>query len=86
MIGMGMETEIFPKNGSNGTIGRVKRPSGSNYLRVTAAANNVKAAAGATTVIAKATSATATGTVTVARSSSMARRAGEGARKALLRM
>lgn len=75
---MEMEMEKMPK-GDNGTIVRVKRPSGPNLLRVAAAANNAKAAAGP--VVSKRTF--AAGTVT--RPSSV-RRAGEEARKALLRM
>lgn len=89
-MGMGMGTEIeiekMPRTGNgNGTIGRVKRPSGANLLRAAAAANSAKAAA-ESAVVAKGTSATSTGTVTVVRSSSVGRRAVEEARKALLRM
>ena len=87
-MGMGteieMEIEKMPRSG-NGTIGRVKRPSGANLLRAAAAANSAKAAAGGTTVVAKGTSGTSTGTATVGRSSSVGRRAVEEARKALLR-
>ncbi len=78
-IEMEMEIEKMPRSG-NGTIARVKRPSGANLLRAAAAANSAKAAGGP--VAAKGRS----GAGTVARSSSVVRRAGEEARKALLRM
>jgi len=77
--GIEMEIEKMPRSG-NGTIARVKRPSGANLLRAAAAANSAKAAGGP--VAAKGGSAAGT----VARSSSVVRRAGEEARKALLRM
>jgi NIMA (never in mitosis gene a)-related kinase 2 len=73
------EMEKMPRRGS-GTIARAKRPSGANLLRAAAAANSAKAAGDP--IGAKGMSAAGTG----ARSSSVVRKAGEEARKALLRM
>ena len=85
---MGVEVEVVSRatgasSGGTATITRLKRPSGANLLRVAAAANSAKAA-GSVAVGGKGNAATTTGAV--ARSSSMVRRAGEEARKALLRM
>ena len=74
-----MEMEKMPRRGS-GTTGRAKRPSGANLLRAAAAANSAKAAGDP--VRSKGMCVTST----VARSSSVVRKAGEEARKALLRM
>ena len=76
---IGMEMEKMPRRGS-GTIARAKRPSGANLLRAAAAANSAKAAGDP--VGSKGMCVTGT----VARSSSVVRKAGEEARKALLRM
>jgi hypothetical protein len=88
-VAMGVEVEMVSRaaggasGGGTATITRLKRPSGANLLRVAAAANSAKAA-GSVAAGGKGNVTTATGTV--ARSSSVVRRAGEEARKALLRM
>lgn len=74
-----MEMEKMPRRGS-GTIARAKRPSGANLLRAAAAANSAKAAADP--INAKGMSAVGH----VAPLSSVVRKAGEEARKALRRM
>jgi len=74
-----MEMEKMPRRGS-GTIARMKRPSGANLLRAAAAANSAKAAGDPVGVKAMST------VGTVPRSSSVVRKAGEEARKALLRI
>jgi len=81
-VAMGMEVEMVSRvnSGGSATITRLKRPSGANLLRVAAAANSAKAA-GSVAVGGKGNEATATGTMT----RTSVRRAGEEARKALLR-
>lgn len=81
-IAMGTEVEIVSRGAGGGTatISRLKRPSGANLLRAAAAANSAKAA-GSVAVGGKGNAATATGTM-----SRTGRRAGEEARKALLRV
>jgi hypothetical protein len=74
--------EMVSRAGGPATVARLKRPSGANLLRAAAAANSAKAA-GSVGVGGKGNGATGTGTVA---RSSVVRRAGEEARKALLRM
>lgn len=69
-----------PRAGAT-ALARVKRPSGANLLRAAAAANNAKAAGGPA-VGAKGSGALAVGGTG---RSSVVRRAGEEARRALLR-
>lgn len=86
-IVVGMGIEVVSRGGGGGSSGgkatltRLKRPSGANLLRVAAAANSAKAA-GSVAVGGKGNAATATGTM----AKTSVRRAGEEARKALLRM
>jgi hypothetical protein len=81
-VAMGMEMEMVSRAAGTATVTRLKRPSGANLLRVAAAANSAKAA-GSVALGGKGNAATATGTVA---RSSVVRRAGEEARKALLRV
>jgi hypothetical protein len=74
--------EREPSRAGATTLTRVKRPSGANMLRVAAAANNAKAAGGSAGN-AKGASSLAVGS---AGRSSVVRRAGEEARRTLLRM
>jgi len=85
-MAMGMKVEMVSRgasanNGGSATITRLKRPSGANLLRVAAAANSAKAA-GSVAAGGKGSAETATGTMT----RTSVRRAGEEARKALLRI
>jgi hypothetical protein len=76
------EVEMVSRAAGTASVTRLKRPSGANLLRVAAAANSAKAA-GSVAVGGKGNAVTGTGTVA---RSSVVRRAGEEARKALLRM